>query len=62
VSVQPNQRPKVGRALFTDGAKRDVFEDALERQFVEDDGAPFAGQWPPPTDEPAVVDLPHRPQ
>ena len=50
----------LGSLEFTDGIRRDVFEDAAGRQFVNgDDGQPLYGQWMIPRDEadsPLVVD------
>jgi hypothetical protein len=46
----------VGRRLFTDGVERDVYEDALGRQYVLDgDGERAYGVWLLPADEPHVV-------
>jgi hypothetical protein len=47
----------IGRAPFTDGIDRDVYEDAEGQQYVQDDdGSKVFGPWLPPTDEPRVVD------
>jgi hypothetical protein len=54
--MKPKKLPKVGKVRFADGAERDVFEDAEGQQFVEDDGEMVAGQWLPPTYEPAIVE------
>jgi hypothetical protein len=52
--MNPKKLPRVGIVRFTDGAERNVFEDAEGRQFVEDDGELVAGQWLPLPDEPAI--------
>jgi hypothetical protein len=46
----------IGHVRFTDGAERQVNEDAGGRQYVLDDqGEPVCGVWLPPADEPVVV-------
>jgi hypothetical protein len=47
----------IGSRPFTDGAERDVHEDAAGRQYVVgDDDEPLYGQWLPPAGEPALVE------
>jgi hypothetical protein len=46
----------IGRQLFTDGIEREVYEDAVGRQYVLDhEGAKVHGLWLYPADEPALV-------
>jgi hypothetical protein len=46
----------VGRVPFTDGAEREVYEDADGRQYVlDDDGGRVYGVWVMPADEPVLV-------
>jgi hypothetical protein len=42
---------------FTDGAGRDVYEDADGRQYVLDGAQWVYGVWLPPADEPVVVSV-----
>jgi hypothetical protein len=45
----------VGRVPFTDGAEREVHEDADGRQWVVGyDGEPVFGVWLPPAEEPVI--------
>ena len=47
-----------GCQQFTDGRERTVYEDAEGRQnVVGPDGERIYGQWLPPADEPAVVEV-----
>jgi hypothetical protein len=47
----------IGSRLFADGSERTVYKDAEGRQYVIGQDAEVAyGQWPPPADEPVVVE------
>jgi hypothetical protein len=56
---QPHDSRTVGRLPFTDGAERDVYQDADGRQWVAGDGGGRVyGTWLAPPDEPTVVSAP----
>jgi hypothetical protein len=46
-----DERRCIGSVSFTDGTERQAFEDALGRQYVEDNAGRWVeGQWLPPAD------------
>jgi hypothetical protein len=48
----------IGSRPFTDGAERVVYEDTeWRRSVLGHDGEPVYGQWLPPADEPAAVEV-----
>ena len=54
MNKQLHSRP-VGCRLFTDGARRHVFEDAAGQYVLDPDGQSVREQWLLPADEPVIL-------